>query len=120
MPHNGKVPFDGFQEECAVFGVYGTNEAAVHTALGLHALQHRGQEATGIVSFDGETYHSHRGFGHVGENFDAASGHLDKLVGYAAIGHNRYSTTGKPELRNIQPFFSELAFGGFAWPITGI
>ncbi len=54
MPHSGKLPFDGFQEECAVFGVYGTDEAAVHTALGLHALQHRGQEATGIVSFDGE------------------------------------------------------------------
>lgn len=119
MPHDGKLPFDSFQEECAVFGVYGSDEAAVHTALGLHALQHRGQEATGIISFDGDKYHSHRGFGHVGENFDAASGHLDKLVGYSAIGHNRYSTTGEPELRNIQPFFSELAFGGFALAHNG-
>ena len=119
MPHDGKLSFDSFQEECAVFGVYGSDEAAVHTALGLHALQHRGQEATGIISFDGDKYHSHRGFGHVGENFDAASGHLDKLVGYSAIGHNRYSTTGEPELRNIQPFFSELAFGGFALAHNG-
>ncbi|MBT6258169.1 MAG: amidophosphoribosyltransferase [Alphaproteobacteria bacterium] len=123
MPHDGAqdghMPFDGFQEECAVVGVYGTDEAAVHTALGLHALQHRGQEATGIVSLDDTTFHSHRGFGHVGENFDAASGHLDKLIGHAAIGHNRYSTTGKPELRNIQPFFSELAFGGFALAHNG-
>lgn len=119
MPHDGKLPFDSFQEECAVFGVYGSDEAAVHTALGLHALQHRGQEATGIISFDGEKYHGHRGFGHVGENFDAGSGHLDKLIGHAAIGHNRYSTTGEPELRNIQPFFSELAFGGFALAHNG-
>ena len=64
----------GFREECGVFGVYGSDEAAVHTALGLHALQHRGQEATGIVSMQGAEFHSHRGIGHVGENFDGIIG----------------------------------------------
>ena len=110
---------DRFNEECAVFGIYGTDEAAVMTALGLHALQHRGQEATGIISYDGSIYHAHRGLGHVGENFGADSGNLDKLAGFAAIGHNRYSTTGQPEIRNIQPFVSELAFGGFALAHNG-
>ncbi|MGU9961815.1 MAG: amidophosphoribosyltransferase [Candidatus Puniceispirillales bacterium WSBS_2018_MAG_OTU23] len=110
---------DHFNDECAVFGVYGSTEASVMTALGLHALQHRGQEATGIISYDGQTYHAHRGLGHVGENFGAQSGHLEKLYGYTAIGHNRYSTTGQPEIRNIQPFISELAFGGFALAHNG-
>ena len=110
---------DAFREECGVFGVYGSEEAAVHTALGLHALQHRGQEAAGIVSMDGSAFHSHRGIGHVGENFDAASGHLDRLIGRAAIGHNRYSTTGQSDLQNIQPFFAELSFGGFALAHNG-
>ena len=107
-------PSDRFNEECAVFGVYGVEQASVLTALGLHALQHRGQEATGIVSTTGEAFFHHRGLGHVGENFDAHSGQLDRLQGHAAIGHNRYSTTGDPELRNIQPFLTELASGGFA------
>ena len=110
---------DRFQDECAVFGIYGTAEAAVMTALGLHALQHRGQEATGIVSMGADGFNAHRGIGHVGENFDANAGHLDMLKGYAAIGHNRYSTTGKPEFNNIQPFFSDLAFGGFALAHNG-
>ncbi|MGC6485136.1 MAG: amidophosphoribosyltransferase [Candidatus Puniceispirillales bacterium] len=110
---------DRFKDECAVFGIYGTPEAAVMTALGLHALQHRGQEATGIVSMDGETFHAHRGLGHVGENFDANAGQLDRLKGHAAIGHNRYSTTGKPEFQNIQPFYSDLTFGGFALAHNG-
>ena len=110
---------DAFREECGVFGVYGSEEAAVHTALGLHALQHRGQEAAGIVSMQGSDFHSHRGIGHVGENFDAASGHLDRLKGSAAIGHNRYSTTGQSDLQNIQPFFAELSFGGFALAHNG-
>ena len=105
---------DGFREECAVFGVYGSAEAHVLTALGLHALQHRGQEATGMVSFDGQNFNSHRGVGHVGENFNAGSPNLDALKGHAAIGHNRYSTTGLSEVRNIQPFLTELAFGQFA------
>ena len=110
---------DAFREECGVFGVYGSEEAAVHTALGLHALQHRGQEAAGIVSMESAQFHSHRGIGHVGENFDAASGHLDRLKGRAAIGHNRYSTTGQSDLQNIQPFFAELSFGGFALAHNG-
>lgn len=105
---------DGFHEECAVFGVYGSAEAHVLTALGLHALQHRGQEATGMVSFDGQNFNSHRGVGHVGENFNAGSPSLDALKGHVAIGHNRYSTTGLSEVRNIQPFLTELAFGQFA------
>ena len=105
---------DGFHEECAVFGVYGSAEAHVLTALGLHALQHRGQEATGMVSFDGQNFNSHRGVGHVGENFNAGSPGLDALKGHVAIGHNRYSTTGLSEVRNIQPFLTELAFGQFA------
>ena len=105
---------DGFNEECAVFGVYGSSEAHVLTALGLHALQHRGQEATGMVSFDGQQFNSHRGVGHVGENFNAGSPSLEALKGHVAIGHNRYSTTGLSEVRNIQPFLTELAFGQFA------
>ena len=105
---------DRFNDECAVFGVYGVEQASVVTALGLHALQHRGQEATGIVSTTGNEFFHHRGLGHVGKNFDANSGQLDRLKGHAAIGHNRYSTTGDPELRNIQPFFTNLTFGGFA------
>jgi len=107
-------PQDGFNEECAVFGVYGSSEAHVLTALGLHALQHRGQEATGMVSFDGQQFNSHRGVGHVGENFSAGSPSLEALKGHVAIGHNRYSTTGLSEVRNIQPFLTELAFGQFA------
>ena len=105
---------DGFHEECAVFGVYGSAEAHVLTALGLHALQHRGREATGMVSFDGQNFNSHRGVGHVGENFNARLSGLDALKGHVAIGHNRYSTTGLSEVRNIQPFLTELAFGQFA------
>ena len=114
-------PFDDdhFHEECAIFGIYGTPESSVHTALGLHALQHRGQEASGIVSFDGKDFHAHRGVGHVGENFDASSAPMQALKGHIAIGHNRYSTTGPSEVRNIQPFSSELAFGGFALAHNG-
>ncbi|WP_438996046.1 amidophosphoribosyltransferase [Candidatus Puniceispirillum sp.] len=114
-------PFDDdhFHEECAIFGIYGTPESSVHTALGLHALQHRGQEASGIVSFDGKDFHAHRGVGHVGENFDASSAPMQALKGHISIGHNRYSTTGPSEVRNIQPFSSELAFGGFALAHNG-
>ena len=115
-------PFDGdhLHEECAVFGIYGTNEASINTALGLHALQHRGQEAAGIVSFDGRHFHAHRGLGHVGENFDAGSAQMQALHGHVAIGHNRYSTSGKTNaLMEIQPFSSELAFGGFALAHNG-
>ena len=111
---------DHLQEECAVFGIFGTDEASINTALGLHALQHRGQEAAGIVSFDGKTFFAHRGLGHVGENFGAGSSHIANLVGHVAIGHNRYSTSGKTNaLMEIQPFSSELAFGGFALAHNG-
>ncbi len=110
-------PFDDdhLREECAVYGIFGTSDAAAHTALGLHALQHRGQEATGIVATDGATFNAHRGLGHVGENFGTDNqGVLDNLEGHAAIGHNRYSTTGETVLRNVQPLFADLEFGGFA------
>jgi amidophosphoribosyltransferase len=115
-------PFDDdrLSEECAVFGIYGTNEASITTALGLHALQHRGQEASGIVSFDGKNFHARRGFGHVGENFGAGSANISELSGHVAIGHNRYSTSGNSNaILEIQPFSSELAFGGFALAHNG-
>jgi len=115
-------PFDDdhLQEECAVFGIFGTNEASINAALGLHALQHRGQEAVGIVSFDGKSFYAHRGLGHVGENFGAGSSNIANLVGHVAIGHNRYSTSGNSNaLLEIQPFSSELAFGGFALAHNG-
>ena len=111
---------DSFQEECAVFGVFTNDNSAHHlTALGLHALQHRGQEATGMVSFNGETFNHLRGFGHVGDNFNADSSEMAAMAGHMAIGHNRYSTTGQSEYRNIQPFLTELAFGEFALAHNG-
>ncbi|MCI5049933.1 MAG: amidophosphoribosyltransferase [Rickettsiales bacterium] len=111
-------PFDKFHEECGVFGVFGHADAAAITALGLHALQHRGQEAAGIVSRDGQHYYSHRALGLVGDNFNAASV-IEKLKGPAAIGHNRYSTTGEPHLRNVQPLFAEFDFGGLSLAHNG-
>lgn len=104
---------DKFNEECAVFGIYGTTDAAEHTALGLHALQHRGQEATGIVTFDGKEFMAHRALGHVGEVF-AEERVMQRLKGMAAVGHNRYSTSGDPMVRNIQPLFADFEFGGLA------
>ena len=100
-------------EECGVFGIYRHKDSAAHTALGLHALQHRGQEAAGIVTYDGKQFHSHRGLGLVGENFSSAKV-IDRLRGQSAIGHNRYATTGETVLRNVQPLFAEIAFGGLA------
>jgi len=113
-------PFDDdkLHEECAVFGIYGHPEAAAHTALGLHALQHRGQEASGIVAFDGEHFHAHRALGHVGDNFSSSSV-IARLKGHAAVGHNRYATTGDTLLRNVQPLFADFAFGGFALAHNG-
>jgi amidophosphoribosyltransferase len=104
---------DRLREECGVFGIYGHADAAALTALGLHALQHRGQEATGIVSFDGKRFHSERRLGLVGDAFSEASV-IDELKGRQAIGHVRYSTTGGTILRNVQPLFAELHGGGFA------
>ncbi len=100
-------------EECGVFGVYGHAEGAALAALGLHALQHRGQEAAGIVAYDGEQFHAHRAMGHVGENFSSKEV-IDRLRGRSAIGHVRYATTGEVALRNVQPLFADFEFGGLA------
>ena len=99
------------KEECGVFGVSNAKDASALTALGLHALQHRGQEGCGIVTFDGEKYYSEKRFGLVGDNFNKEKV-LQKLKGNHAIGHNRYSTTGENTLRNIQPFFADTNAGG--------
>jgi amidophosphoribosyltransferase len=96
-----------------VFGIFGHPEAAAITALGLHALQHRGQEAAGIVAFDGRRFNSERRLGLVGDHFSSRQV-IDRLPGSAAIGHVRYSTTGETILRNVQPLFAELDTGGFA------
>ena len=101
------------EEECGLFGIYGMTDAATHTALGLHALQHRGQEAAGIVAYDGEQFHSHRALGLVGDNFNSTKT-MTQLSGDMAIGHVRYSTTGGTVLRNIQPLFADFKFGGLA------
>src|ERR1700722_16905880 len=100
-------PFDDdkLKEECGVFGIIGHESAAAMTALGLHALQHRGQEAAGIISYDGEHFHSHHALGLVGENFNAGSAVINRLIGKAAVGHTRYATTGETALRNVQPLF---------------
>jgi amidophosphoribosyltransferase len=99
------------KEECGVFGISNSDDAAALTALGLHALQHRGQEGCGIVSFDGKKYYSEKRFGLVGDNFNKEKV-LKNLLGRYAIGHNRYSTTGENTLRNIQPFFADTNAGG--------
>jgi amidophosphoribosyltransferase len=104
---------DRLHEECGVFGVLDHPDAAALTALGLHALQHRGQEAAGIVSFDGTRFHSERRMGLVGDNFSRREV-IERLPGQSAIGHTRYSTTGGTILRNVQPLFAELETGGFA------
>ncbi|HEX4848407.1 MAG TPA: amidophosphoribosyltransferase [Novosphingobium sp.] len=104
---------DKLREECGIFGVIGTKEAAAMTALGLHALQHRGQEAVGIVSYDGKDFFARRGLGHVAQVFfDTAS--LAELPGEMASGHVRYSTTGGQGLRNVQPLHADLARGAFS------
>jgi amidophosphoribosyltransferase len=114
------TPFDDdkLHEECGVFGIYGDDDAAARTALGLHALQHRGQEAAGLVTFDGEQFHAHRDQGHVGDIFSSEEV-ISRLPGHAAIGHVRYSTTGDTVMRNVQPLFAELSFGGFALAHNG-
>jgi amidophosphoribosyltransferase len=104
---------DKLREECGIFGVVGLREAAAMTALGLHALQHRGQEAVGITSFDGTEFYSRRGTGHVAQNFSSSEA-LAELPGMMAAGHVRYSTTGGAGLRNVQPLYADLASGGFA------
>ncbi|MGY4396143.1 amidophosphoribosyltransferase [Sphingomonas sp. UYAg733] len=104
---------DKLREECGIFGASGSDGAAALVALGLHALQHRGQEAAGITSFDGAEFHTHRAMGHVAGNFDSPA-IMNALRGNVACGHVRYSTTGETALRNVQPLYADLASGGFA------
>ena len=102
---------DRLREECGVFGIFNNKDAAALTALGLHALQHRGQEGCGIITFDKKNYYAERRLGLVGDNFTKGK-ILEKLPGNYAIGHNRYSTAGNNLIKNVQPFFADLHFGG--------
>src|SRR6266853_3045529 len=104
---------DHLREECGVFGVFGHVEAATLVALGLHALQHRGQEAAGIVTYDGKEFPAHRAMGLVGEHFSSKEV-IGRLKGHSAIGHVRYATTGEVAMRNVQPLFNDFDFGGLA------
>ena len=104
---------DKLKEECGVFGIFNNSDAAALTALGLHALQHRGQEACGIVTFNGKNFFAERKLGLVGDNFTKGK-ILEKLPGNQAIGHNRYSTSGNNLVKNIQPFFADLHSGGIS------
>ena len=108
-----KFDSDKLREECGIFGISNHEDSSALVALGLHALQHRGQEGCGIVSFDGKNYHSEKRQGLVGDHF-TNSEVLKKLPGNFAIGHNRYSTTGETSLRNVQPFFADLHIGGLS------
>ncbi len=101
------------KEECGVFGIYNNKDAAALTALGLHSLQHRGQESCGIVTSDGKNFYAERRLGLVGDNFTKGKV-LNKLLGIYAIGHNRYSTTGNNLIKNVQPFFADLHSGGIS------
>jgi len=102
---------DRLKEECGVFGIFNNKDAAALTALGLHALQHRGQEACGIVTFDKNKFYAERRLGLVGDNFTKEKV-IEKLPGNSAIGHNRYSTAGNNLIKNVQPFFADLHLGG--------
>ena len=108
-----KFNSDKLREECGIFGISNYDDASAMVALGLHALQHRGQEGCGIVSYDGKNFHSEKRQGLVGDHFTKPE-ILNKLPGAFAIGHNRYSTTGETSLRNIQPFFADLHTGGLS------
>ena len=109
---NNNLTDDRLREECGVFGVLGHPDSAQLTVLGLHALQHRGQEAVGIVTFDGTKFQSEKRLGLVGDNFTKQP-IIEKLSGISAIGHVRYSTRGETILRNVQPLFADLDTGGF-------
>jgi amidophosphoribosyltransferase len=111
--HDRPLEIDKFREECGVFGIFGTSDAAAHTVLGLHALQHRGQEAAGIVSFDGKHFNAHRSLGLVADTLTSEKV-VNSLKGNSAIGHVRYATTGETLLRNVQPLYADLSSGGFA------
>jgi len=101
------------KEECGVFGIFNNKDSATLTALGLHSLQHRGQEGCGIVTFDGNKFYAERRLGLVGDNFTKGKV-LEKLPGNYAIGHNRYSTAGNNLIKNVQPFFADLHTGGIS------
>ena len=109
---------DKIRDKCGVFGVFGHKDAATLTALGLHALQHRGQEGAGIVSYDGKNFNTHLSLGLVSDHFTKNSV-IEKLPGSAALGHVRYSTTGKTLLKNVQPLFADLIGGGIALAHNG-
>ncbi len=119
-PESGILDLGGdkLHEECGVFGVFNHPDAAALTALGLHALQHRGQEAAGIVTFDGEQFHSEKRLGLVGDHFNKKSV-IERLPGTAAVGHVRYATVGETALRNVQPLFADLDTGGLALAHNG-
>ena len=104
---------DRLKEECGVFGIFNNKDSAALTALGLHALQHRGQEGCGIVTFDGKKFYAERRLGLVGDNFTKGK-IIEKLPGTCAIGHNRYSTSGNNLIKNVQPFFADLHLGGIS------
>ncbi|MBE1236345.1 amidophosphoribosyltransferase [Phaeovibrio sulfidiphilus] len=112
FPTDDDADGDTLHEECGVFGVFGDTDAAIHATLGLHALQHRGQEAAGMVSTDGDQFHVLKGGGHVSEIFRAKR--MPTLQGSAAIGHVRYATSGGTVMRNVQPLYADFAFGGLA------
>lgn len=136
-PDYSTNPFDDdkLKEECGIIGVFGHNAAAAMTALGLHALQHRGQEAAGIVSSDGENFYVERHAGHVGDIFGQSNlgardepskgqsrgpaNRVDGLLGRLAIGHVRYATAGGSAARNIQPLYADLAGGSVALAHNG-
>ncbi len=118
MLHTNPFDDDKLHEECGIFGMYGTPDAAANTVLGLHALQHRGQEAAGIVAFNEGRFNSHRALGHVAPNFSSEKV-IRELPGDSAIGHVRYSTSGGTLLRNVQPIYADLELGGIALAHNG-
>ena len=105
-------PSDHFHDECGVFGVHGTPEAARLTCIGLHGLQHRGQEGAGIVSSDRKILRGHRGLGLVGDVFSGSE--VESLTGDLALGHVRYSTAGDTSIRNVQPLVVRYQQGQLA------
>jgi amidophosphoribosyltransferase len=118
-PANWRDPDDDRPRlECGVFGVFDIPDAAAVAALGLHALQHRGQEACGIATFDGQRFHTERHMGLVGDAFTGAD-LVNRLPGHTAVGHTRYSTAGGSFIRNVQPMFADLEAGGVALAHNG-
>jgi amidophosphoribosyltransferase len=117
--HTVSFDDDTLHDECGVFGIFGHEDAGALAVLGLHALQHRGQESAGIVTYDGTQFIAERHLGLVGDIFGKNSLHAQKLKGANALGHVRYSTTGGTTVRNVQPMFADLAGGGIALAHNG-